>query len=276
MLHQDVLMADIDVDQWRNAQSLLLRSAKSCRRLVVIHDGGRVVKFRHTEDTPVRGEVRTVEDPHRLARALYEANREAVDFVVVMERDAVDTYFARVQDSWNVEEDLDVFVRRTYATLDSFPDGIVTHPGPARETLGLQWRIGASHDDVAEAVADLVAPHSTVVLGVERDGELWASLIIDFDDAGRVTSITTADPSVVDVRGAHGELADRLTAWVESRGKVVSVVLLAERDAAEAFLATPAKRKRDLLNTLVAEGNATFRSISAEPVASQSSSGRPG
>ena len=33
MLHGDVLMADIDVDQWRNAQNLVLRSAKEAKRL---------------------------------------------------------------------------------------------------------------------------------------------------------------------------------------------------------------------------------------------------
>lgn len=36
MLHGDVLMADLDVDQWRNAQRLLLRSAKGARRIVCL------------------------------------------------------------------------------------------------------------------------------------------------------------------------------------------------------------------------------------------------
>ena len=92
MLHQDVLMADIDVAQWRNAQALILRSAKAARRLVVIHDNGKVVKFRHTSGTEVAGRVDTVDDPHAVARAVYEANKESVDFAVVMERDAVDTF----------------------------------------------------------------------------------------------------------------------------------------------------------------------------------------
>ena len=38
MLHGDVLMADIDVDQWRNAQDLVLRSAKEAKRLIVMLD----------------------------------------------------------------------------------------------------------------------------------------------------------------------------------------------------------------------------------------------
>lgn len=268
MLHQDVLMADIDVDQWRNAQALLLRSAKSCRRLVVIHEGGRVVKFRHTQGMPVHGRVTRVDEPHRLARALYDANRDTVDFVVVMERDAVDTYFAHVQDSWDIEEDLDVFVRRTYAALDSYADGIVTHPGPARDTLGLQWRTGASHAQLAAAVDAYITPNSTAILGVERAGELWASLILDFDDAQRVASVTTADPSSVDVRGAHGELADRLAAWVEGSGKDVSLVLVADHAAIEAFLAVPASDKRALLSGFLTEGRATWRRSRTGRVAS--------
>ena len=156
MLHENVLMADIDVDQWRNAQALLLRSAKACRRLIVIHQAGRVLKFRHTEGLPVNGRVDVIDDPQRAARELYEANQDLVDFVVLMERDAVDSYFAEVQDSWTIEEDLDDYVRKTYAILDSYPDGIVTCPGPARETLGLQWRLGVSYDEVRAAVGAYV------------------------------------------------------------------------------------------------------------------------
>jgi hypothetical protein len=260
MLHQDVLMADIDVDQWRNAQSLLLRSAKAARRLVVIHDQGTVVKFRHTAGEECTGRVDRVEDPHALAAQLYEANEQAVDFVVVMERDAVDSYFAAVQDSWDIDEDLDVFVQRTYALLDRFGDGIVTHPGPAREVLGMQWTTGASRDDIEAAAKALVPPGTTVVLGVHDDGALWASLVLDLDEDHEVTSVTTADPSLVDIAGSREEVLDRLTRWQESAGKTVSVGLVLDRAAADAYLAAPAERKGAVLAALVEEGSATFRS----------------
>jgi hypothetical protein len=247
MLHENVLMADIDVDQWRNAQALLLRSAKACRRVVVIHEGGRVVKLRHTEALPVRGAVQTLEDPHQVAKDLYAANQDVVDFVVVMERDAVDSYFAQVQDSWTIDEDLDDYVRKTYAALDSFPDGIVTYPGPARETLGLQWRLGASYDEVRAAVNAHVTPGSSAILGVERDGELWTSLVLDFDDDLRVTSVTTADPSRVDLHGTTAELTGRLTGWVESTGKTVSFALVLSHRTATAFLAATGAEKAKVL-----------------------------
>lgn len=259
MLHQDVLMADIDVDQWRNAQALLLRSAKAARRLVVIHEDGDVLKFRHTSGATCVGAVERVDEPRALAQRLYEANREAVDFVVVMERGAVDSYFAALQDSWNIDDDLDVFVQRTYALLDEYAEGVVTYPGPARDVLGLQWRTGASLDAINAAARALVVPGSTVVLGVHDSGSLWASLVLDFDDEWKVTSITTADPSLVDVTGAIGPVLNRVVAWQESRGKKVSLALSMDRAGAEEFLAAPVAEKAGVLGRLVSAGRAARR-----------------
>lgn len=254
MLHQDVLMADIDVDQWRNAQALLLHSAKGSRRLVVIHENGKVLKFRHSLGADVVGRVATVGDPHQLARDLYAANADAVDFVVVMERDAVDSYFAQIQDAWDIEADLDAFVHQTYAAIEEYPDGIVTFPGVARETLGLQWRIGASHEEVEAAARAFVAPGTSVILGVHEAGALWTSLILDVDDEWKVTSITTVDPSLVDIHGGRGEVLDRVIAWVEAGGKRVSVALVADRAAADAVLAARGAEKAVVLKRLVAAG----------------------
>ena len=259
MLHQDVLMSDIDVDQWRNAQALLLRSAKSARRLVVIHEDGEVVKFRHTAGVDCVGRVDRVDDPHALARGLYEENQGDVDFVVVMERNAVDSYFAAVQDSWTIDEDLDVFVQRTYGLLDDFPDGIVTYPGPARSVLGLQWRTGASLREAEAAARTLVAAGGTVVLGVHDGGSLWASLVLDLDADQSVTSITTADPSAVETSGSPEELLDHLTAWQQAAGKTVSLGLLLDRAAADVYLAAPSRDKGRVLASLVAEGSAVYR-----------------
>jgi hypothetical protein len=261
MLHENVLMADIDVDQWRNAQALLLRSAKRCRRLVVIHEAGRVLKLRHTDALPVRGRVTIINDPHQVAKDLYEANQDMVDFVVVMERDAVDSYFAQVQDSWTIEEDLDDYVRKTYAALDYFADGIVTYPGPARETLGLQWRLGASYDEVRAAVSAHVQPRSSAILGVEAGGELWTSLVLDFDDDLRITSVTTADPSLVDIHGTSAELAETLATWVEKSGKTVSLALVLTHETAASFLAAAGVQKAEVLMQSLANGNSSMSRV---------------
>jgi hypothetical protein len=236
MLHKDVLMQDIDVAQWRNAQALLLESAKERRRIVVLHDSGLIRKVAHSDGAAVSAAPTRVDDPTSAARKLYEANREIVDFVAVFDRAAFDAYFAKVQDSWDIDEELDGFVQRTYATLDDFPDGMVTYPEPARSTLGLQWRLGASRDQVVDAVRQFVEPYSTIVLGVFDQGALWASLVLTFDDGGSVTSVTTADPSEVVLEGPAAEVAPAVVEWVRAKHGSCSLALFLDRPQAESVL----------------------------------------
>ena len=236
MLHSNVHMEDIDVAQWRNAQALLLDSAKERPRIVVLHDAGRIRKVAHSGGLPVRGKAERADDPAALAKALYEANQGSVDFVAVFERTAFDTYFARFQNTWDIDEDLDGFVQRTYAMLDQFPEGMVTYPNPARETLGLQWRIGCSREAVLAAARKFVQPNTTLVFGVFDGGELWASLVMAFDQSLTLTSVTTVDPSEVAIRGGKEAVAAAVVAWVRARHGSCSLGLFLDRPAAERFL----------------------------------------
>ncbi len=241
MLHKDVLMQDIDVAQWRNAQALLLESAKERRRIIVLHDSGAVRKVAHSHGETVLSPPVRVDDPVAAGRALYEANFDSVEFVAVFERAAFDAYFAEVQDSWDIDEELDAFVQRTYALLDRYPTGMVTFPGAARSTLGLQWRLGASRDDVVKAVAGFVESGSTVVLGVFNEAALWASLVLTFDDAGSITSVTTADPSEVELAGDPETVAAAVVDWARTKHGPCSIGLFLQKAAAEAFLAAEDK-----------------------------------
>ena len=225
MLDPYVTMLDIDVDQWRNAQTLLLHSARATRRIVVIHDQGVVVKCRDTTGAAVKNAPTQVADANQVAKALYEANPE-VGFVMVVERDAMDTYFAKVQDMWTIEQDLDDYVRACFAALDDTAGGVVTYPGTAGHNLGLQWRLGTSHDIIESALASVGKPGGTVVLGVEDAGRLWASLVLDLGQDGKVVGITTADPAEVELGGSRPELADRLAAWQQTKAKRVDAVLV--------------------------------------------------
>jgi hypothetical protein len=235
-------MADLDVDQWRNAQDLILKSAKEARRLIVILENGEVVKCRHTTGRGVTSAPSRIDDLRSTAKALYEANKDDTDFVLVMERDAADDYFAGFQNAWRADEDLDEYVRRTYASLDDYADTIVTYPGSARETLGLQWRIGATHQDVEDAVRSMVDPGSTVVLAVHDGEKLWTSLILSFDADLKIISIGTADPSVVNVNGPRAEVVERLVRFADAREGNVGLVVDATLHAAKDFLATTDKR----------------------------------
>ncbi len=240
MLHQDVAMLDIDVDHWRNLQSLLLDSAKARRRIVLIHEDGRLLKLIHSDGVPLARETDRVEDPHAVAERVYHANAELADLVVVFERTALDHYFAQVQDSWRADEDIDSYVHRMYATLDNYPDGIVTHPGPAREQLGLQWRINTSYDDILTAVRTYIPPRSTVVLGVFANDTLWASLILGFDTESRIDFISTADPDELTTSDQRQQ-ARELIEWADHRHGPCSLGLFTNRENAREWLHRPDK-----------------------------------
>ncbi len=254
MLDPYVTMLDIDVDQWRNAQSLLLRSARALRRVILLHDQGRVVKCRDTSGATVSGAPTVVTDPTETARSLYQAN-PGVDFVAVMDRDSVDSFFARAQDMWTMDQDLDDYVTGCYRLLDEPGCGIVTYPGRASGNLGLQWRLGVSHEAVEAGLAAVASPGGTVVLGVEAEDCLWSSLILDIGDGGKIVAVTTADPSLVDIHGDRRRLADRLVEWQRGRGKRVDFALVFALEAVRAFLAGGMEDKARLWSAGLADGS---------------------
>jgi hypothetical protein len=236
MLHENPLMLDIDVNHWRNLQTLLLDSAKERRRIVIIHDGGEILKFVHSHREPVVKSVTRVDDPHATAEKVYDDNAGNVDFVAVFERSAFDEYFGRFQATWKPDEDLDEFVHRTYALLDAYPDGIVTYPGPARNVLGLQWRLGATRDQIVDAAKKFVPPGSTVVFGIFADGDLWATLVLRFDADLRIDVVTTVDPSQLIASVSTAAAAEEVVSWVNRRYPPCSVGLFTTLEHARAFL----------------------------------------
>jgi hypothetical protein len=236
MLHENPSMVDIDVNHWRNLQSLLLDSAKERRRIIIIHEDGRILKFVHSHRAEIVRNVDRVDDPRAVAKSVYQANSGVADFVAVFERRAFDRYFGQIQATWSPDEDLDAFVHRTYATLDEYGDGIVTYPGSARTTLGLQWRIGATYEDVLAAVQRFVAPASSVVLGVFDGTALWACLILVFDADRRVATITTPDPSQLRLEGQPQDIVDEVVAWVDGKFPPCSLALFTDAPGAREVL----------------------------------------
>ena len=65
MLHEDPAMLDIDVDHWRNLQSLVLDSAKARRRIVVIHEDARDPQVRPLRPGAGRQDGRAGRGPAR-------------------------------------------------------------------------------------------------------------------------------------------------------------------------------------------------------------------
>jgi hypothetical protein len=270
MLHENPLMLDIDVDHWRNLQSLLLDSAKGRRRIVLIHEDGEILKFVHSERDRITKRIDYFEDPHAVAEQVYRDNADRVDFVAVFERRAFDEYCGRFQATWRADEDLDAFVHRTYELMDEYPDGIVTYPGPARAVLGLQWRLGATYDQVIEAVKRYVPPNSTVVFGIFDGEALWATLVLGFDADLRADVVTTVDTSLLTEAHGREAIAQEVVARVGERYRPCSLGLFTSQDGARTFL--EAKDKLAVLLELRENGDlVTEPEFSTTPLAAMTS-----
>jgi len=102
--------------------------------------------------------------------------------------------------------------------MNEYPDGIVTYPGSARSTLGLQWNVGASYDEITDAVGRFVPPDSTVVCGIVEGNAPWATLVLGFDADKRATVITTVDPSALTAGGGRGAHCRRRPGCHRHRG----------------------------------------------------------
>lgn len=235
MLATDPRMQGIDNDHWRNLQSLVTISAKARPRIVIIHEAGVVQKFAHSAGTEIVRDIATVDDARAVAEHVFNANSADADFVAVFERTAVDTYYARLQDSWNADEDLDAYLHRSFELMDEFPTGIVTYPGPARTQLGLQWRLGATYGQIHDAVRRYLSPDTVAVFGVTSDDHLWASLVLRFDAARKIAAITTARPGQI-AAGDHTSIARQVVDQVGREHGTVSLGLFAERSTAESLI----------------------------------------
>jgi hypothetical protein len=234
-------MADIDVNHWRNLQELVLDSAKAKRRIILIHERGELLKFVHSQREEIVKTVDRVDDPLAVAEKVYRSNQGKADFVVVLERRAVEKYFANVQDTWNVHEDLDEYVHRMFSILDEYEDGIVTYPGSARSTLGLQWRLGASYESVKAAVDKFVPANSTVIFGIFQGNSLWTSLVLGFDSEKSINHITTFDPSERLLNGDWHAQARELVEWVNKKFSTCSLGFFLDRASVVQFLKTSDK-----------------------------------
>ena len=241
MLHENPLMTDIDVDHWRNLQALMLDSAKGKRRIIVIHDNGEIEKFAHSAKAAILKPIDRITNPKADAETIYKANSAVVDFVMVVERKASDAYFRAVQDAWTPQDDIDVYVNRSYRLMEGYAEGIVTYPGPASTQLGLQWRLGAGFDQIAAAVKAFGEPERSAVLGVFDKNTLWATLVLHFDANMRIDVVTTADPTDITLSDSKDATAAAVVDWVGEHYGKVCLGLFVDLADAKRFLATKDK-----------------------------------
>jgi hypothetical protein len=241
MLHENPLMADIDVNHWRNMQSLLLESGKGKRKIIVIHEKGQILKFIHSERAEIVKNVDFVDDPARVAREVYEANPGKADFVLVIERRMLEQYFGAVQDSWKASEDLDVYVNRMFAMLDEYPQAVATYPHEASYNLGLQWRVGSSYEDLQAFIAKYIPANTTVVFGIFDQDVLWASLVLGFNQDKRIDNVTTVDPTELGKLQGWKDVSREIVGWVNGKYTSCSLGLFTDLETAKQLLSTAQK-----------------------------------
>ena len=240
MLHAYPQMTDINVDHWRNLQALILESAKEKRRIILIHENGELLKFVHTQRLDIVRNVDRVDNPHAVAEKVYKANADKCDFVAVFERRGFDRYFGQFQGTWKATEDLDAFVHRQYVLMDEYPNDIVTYPGPARTMLGMQWRLGASYEQVLAAAENFVTPNTSVIFGVFEGDALWATLVLRFDKDRRANVVTTVDPTEISA-GEWKATVKELVNWMNAKFPPCSLGLFVDLQGAKDLLASKDK-----------------------------------
>jgi hypothetical protein len=234
MLQDHPIMTDIDVDQWRNLHEMFLESAKEKKRIIIIREGKEILKFVHSHGDEIVKSLNEITDPRKDARKVYEENKQKVDFVLLVDRKGVERYFGEVQESWNADEDLDDYVYRMYSKLDDFEDEIVTYPGPTGKTLGLQWKLGLSYPQVKEFVEKFIPSNSMAVMGIFDKSNLWASLILGFDERGKIKLITTVERSAFaeDWRKDYRQIIN----WAEQKFWKCSLGLFVDKDSMETII----------------------------------------
>ena len=241
MLQDHPIMTDIDIDQWRNLHEMFLESAKEKRRIIIIREGKEILKFVHSQGDEIVKSLNKVTDPREDARRVYEENKEKVDFVLLVDRKGVERYFGEVQDSWNADEDLDDYVYRMYSKLADFEDEIVTYPGSAGKTLGLQWKLGLDYSQVKEFVEKFIPRNSVAVMGIFDKTNIWASLILGFDERGKIKLITTVEKSAFaeDWRKDYRQIIN----WAEQKFWKCSLGLFVDKDSMEMTIKSGEKLK---------------------------------
>lgn len=244
MLHENPLMIDVDVDQWRNLQNMFLISAREKKRIIVIHENGVILKYRHSHGEHIVRSVSRILDPFKDARKIYEDNRDKADFVLIIERGAAEKYVTEFQDAWKAEEDLDEYIYRMYNLLEKYREGIVTYPGSPAENLGLQLRTGITYLQLKSAINKYVPPMTTVVLGIfNGPTSIFTSLVVGFDTNKKVRLITTLDRSLITTNWRIDY--KKAVEWVERKYWKCSIGLFTEKETMEKVLAS--KRKIETL-----------------------------
>lgn len=183
MISPHVRMLDLNPHQWRRLYDLF--AVQPARRLVLVHENGRVLKAFDTEGG-LRPDLKAlrVGDPVAVAAHLHRSER--VEQVLVLERTALDRFFSNVHALYDPDDDGDRYFQRVRLALDADPQLMCYPPEPS----GL-YLAGIPYDTWCQLLGRVPDGH-TLVLGVFDGGSIWASLVVGILK-GKVDLITTSD-----------------------------------------------------------------------------------
>jgi len=200
MIDPDVRILDLDPRQFQRLWDVLFPAPG--RRLILIHDGSRVVKAFDTS-RGLRPDLLTCDpsDPQALAARLYGSDRP--DQVLVLHLEALAEFYTTTHLLYDCDEDGDVYLQRERLALDDEPE-LVRYPPEPR---GLRLA-GLAYEQWEKMLA--LVPHGrTVVLGVFEQDAIWASLILRMG-GGQIDLISSSDAVLpIDYRAADWHAAGR-------------------------------------------------------------------
>ncbi len=217
MLDKNPLMIDLDIAQWSNLHNEFLIGVREKKRIVVIHEKGKVQNISHSHDAPINNPINTVVNPQRAAKELYDSNKDTTELVMILDRCSVETYYDEIQSVWTSEEDLDHYMYRMYSRLDCYYPGIVTYPGPASRQLGLQWILPGKPNflEVEAMINNFVEKSSVVTLAVfDSPTKLWASLVLGFNEKKKISLITSVKQGLI--KKNWKEEYSKINSWVDN------------------------------------------------------------
>ncbi len=195
MLDLHAQMIDIDINSWAYLQSKLIRSGRELRRIIIIHEEGNILKFVHSHGKAIRKVIDKITNPFEDAKRVYEANKEIIDYVIIINREGVEEYFAELQEKWDPNESIIEYTIKMRRLLDKYHEKslIVTYPGKPTDYLGWIPTVKINYEDIVKFVRDFIVPESLVVLFVFEEQELKANLILGFNKELKIDLITSLD-----------------------------------------------------------------------------------
>jgi hypothetical protein len=228
-------MVDININHWGYLQSKLVRSGREKERIIIIHEKGKILKFIHSHGKSIRRIIDKITDPFKDAENVYEANKDLIEYVIIVDRDAVNEYFAEVQESWNPNESIVEYTIRMRRLLNKYYEKgvIVTYPSKPTDYLGWVPTIKINYDAIVEFVNTYILPNSLVALFIFANQKLKASLILGFNKNLRIDLITSTDilrPLKIEEHDWKQGYKDLITIIESKIGKKCSIGIFIEEE----------------------------------------------